>query len=43
MVGADWELKEDLYKPDLWPDGIGYRKFDFERYHRYMRSNGNFH
>ncbi|CAH0560626.1 unnamed protein product [Brassicogethes aeneus] len=30
-IGADYDLLEEIYKPDFWPSGIGYSRYYFSR------------
>lgn len=43
MVGADFALKDDLYRSDFWPNGVGFKRFDFDLYRRnYVRDKQDF-
>lgn len=35
MIGADYTLKDELYQPTFWPNGVGYKRFDFGLYRRF--------
>lgn len=30
QVGVRFDLKDMLYDPNFWPNGVAYRRFDFE-------------
>ena len=34
-VGASFDLKAELYNSSFWPAGIGFKRFDFQRYNSY--------
>ncbi|CAH0558757.1 unnamed protein product [Brassicogethes aeneus] len=40
-VGADYDLLEVIYKPDFWPNGIGYSRYYFPKEHNKGTFNGN--
>lgn len=42
MFGADFRLKDELYKPSTWPKDIAYKRFDFKKYHNYQRNQKDF-
>ena len=35
MVAADFKHKDQFYQPSFWPQGVGYRRFDFKLYEKY--------
>lgn len=37
MVGVDPSLKDDVYKPEFWPNGIGWSRFNFFRGRRFLQ------
>lgn len=41
MVGADFDHKDNFYNPSFWPRGVGFKRFDFRRYHDYNRKMEN--
>lgn len=32
MVGTNFRFKEDVYNPQIWPKGVAFRRFDFQKY-----------
>ena len=40
MVSAPTDAKNEVYSPSFWPKGVGYRRFDFNRYrsHKYTQN-----
>lgn len=41
MVGADIEHKEKFYNASFWPRGVGFKRFNFKRYHEYNKRTEN--
>ncbi|CAH1105644.1 unnamed protein product [Psylliodes chrysocephalus] len=39
MLSADFNLKDELYDPNNWPQSVGIRRFDFKKYHSYQQRN----
>ena len=39
MFGIDWNLRDDIYKPSIWPSSMAFKRFDFKRYHNYQNQS----
>lgn len=40
VIGAPFNRKDELYKPDFWPTNVGIRRFDFKRHSTFMNTQG---
>lgn len=40
VVTAPWEKKEDLYKSEHWPTGVGIARFNFSRHREFLNQEG---
>lgn len=36
MFGIDWDFRDDIYKPSIWPKSMAFKRFDFNKYHTYQ-------
>jgi hypothetical protein len=39
MVGAGFSFKEQMYNPSFWPKGIGFKRFNFQKYRMYQQNS----
>lgn len=42
LVTAPLNRKDDLYDVDFWPDGIGVKRFSFQRYQDFLDKQNDF-
>lgn len=40
VVTAPWKCKDELYKPEFWPVGIGIKRFDFNKHRDFLVKEG---